>query len=131
MGTPSIHDPQDKSATTASLAVLGIKTFANAAYKEIVSIGTLFDEEAGDLDWTMFRLGMLSNSEGTTAASYVGEKDWNLATYRPDVANWLVDQVGKDFPEHVRQRPALSSRKKKFPIEATDGSLNTPLGAVK
>lgn len=58
-------------------------------------------------------------------------QEWNIATYRPDVADWLVDQVGKEVPEYVRQRPALSSRKKMFPIEATDASLNTPLGAVK
>jgi hypothetical protein len=42
----------------------------------------------------------------------VGDKGWNLATYWPDVAKWLVEQVGKDGAEYVRERPALSSRKK-------------------
>jgi hypothetical protein len=131
MGTPSIHDPWDKSATIASLSVIAIKIFANAAYREIVSIGKLLDEEARDLDCTMFRLGFLSNSEGTISASYIGDKEWNIATFRPDAANWLVDQIGLEIPEHVQQRLALSSRKKMFPIDAADGTLNTALGSVK
>lgn len=78
----------------------------------------------------MLRLGISSNAQGTITASYIGDKEWNIATHRPEVADWLVDQVGKEVSEYVRQRPALSSRKKMFPIEATDGSLNTALGAV-
>lgn len=49
MGTPSVHDPQDRSAAMASLAVLGVKTLANAAYKEIVSVRKIFDDKARDL----------------------------------------------------------------------------------
>lgn len=81
-GTPSIQDPNDKKAASATAIVFAIKTFVNSIYKEIVAVGKLFDEEAEDLDWTIYRIGGLTNDRGVLTATYIGHDDWNLATFR-------------------------------------------------
>jgi hypothetical protein len=112
MGTPTISDPQDKGTYLASTAVFFLRLIANSVYNEMIAIGKLFAEEAKDLDWTMYRVGGLSNAEGEIVVSYVGDKDYSLRVYRPDIAGWIVEQLEKEVPEYVRERPALSSRKK-------------------
>ncbi len=111
MGTPSIHIPEDKYTVTLNLMIWMLRLFANKAWSEVVATGRLLDEEASDLDWTMYRIGNLSNREGITkAASYIGEGDWCLDTYRPGIAAWLLDQAEKSTLESVRQKPTLYSR---------------------
>jgi putative NADH-flavin reductase len=112
MGTPTIVDPQDKGTFISSAAVFALRVMANSAYSEIVSLGKLLDEEAGDLDWTMYRVGNLSNANGNVMASFVGDEGWSLTCFRQDVAGWILGQVGKEVSEFVRARPALSSRKR-------------------
>lgn len=110
MGTPSIHVSEDKYTITLNLMIWMLRLFANKAWSEVVSTGRLLDEEASDLDWTMYRIGNLSNKDGTTkAASYIGEGDWCLDTYRPGIASWLLDQVERLTPEFIRQKPTLYS----------------------
>jgi hypothetical protein len=111
MGTPTIHDPKDKGTFTATAAVFALRVMANSAYSEIIALGKLLDEEAGDLDWTMYRVGNLSNAEGVVTASFVGDEGWSLTCFRQDVAGWIVEQLEKEVPEYVRARPALSSNK--------------------
>jgi len=112
MGTPTISDPRDKGTFLASTAVFALRLLANSVYNEMVALGKLIDEEAKDFDWTMYRVGALSNSEGEIVVSYVGDKDYSLNVYRPDIAGWIVKQLEKEIPEYIRERPALSSRKK-------------------
>jgi hypothetical protein len=90
------------------LALLGKP--GGSPFSEVRATGKLLDDEAGDLDWTMYRVGELSNSDGVTkAARYIGEGEWVLPTYRPGIAAWLLDQVERDEPEWVHQKPALYS----------------------
>jgi hypothetical protein len=112
MGTPSVATPEDQRPLTTSLFVTTLRVFLNSVYTEVVAIGKLFDDEAEDLDWTMYRVGVLSNETGvTTAANYVGEGDWCLTTFRPDVAVWLVDQIENEPAQYIHKKPALSSVK--------------------
>jgi hypothetical protein len=113
MGTPSIVTPEDKQPLTTRVFIGLLKLALNSVYTEVVATGKLLDDEAQDLDWTMYRVGNLSNRTGVTkAANYVGEGDWVLATFRPDVATWLVDQIERETPEWVHKKPALYSVKK-------------------
>jgi putative NADH-flavin reductase len=112
MGTPSIVTPKDKQPFTTKLLITALKVALNSVYTEVVATGKLLDDEAQDLDWTMYRVGNLSNDTGVTkAANNVGEGDWSLTTFRPDVATWLLDQIEKETPEYVHEKPALHSVK--------------------
>ena len=110
MGTPSIHTPEDKYTLTLNLMIGALRLFANKAWSEVVAVGRQLDEEASDLEWTMYRIGILSNKDGVTrAATYIGQDGWVLDTYRPGIAKWLVDELEKAQPEWVRQKPTLYS----------------------
>jgi hypothetical protein len=112
MGTASIPDEQDGFSIIASLGVTLIRIIANSAYKDIVSVGKLFDTEAtnGGLDWTIFRLGFLANgAPRSSKVGYVGKNGWVLKNQRADIATWLVDEVEKDNSEWIKKKPAIWS----------------------
>jgi len=113
MGTPSIQDAKDNYPFTAKAAIFLLKTTMGAVYREVVAIGKLLDEkENEDLDWTMYRVGNLKNLEGEMKAGYIGEEGWGLDSYRPDIARWLIEQVGNESLEWARQKPSLWSKPK-------------------
>lgn len=112
MGTPSISDPRDEFSILVFLGVLLVRIIANSAYKDIVSVGKLFDTDAtgNGLDWTLFRLGFLANGPPRISkAGYVGQKGWTMKNQRADVAAWLVGEIEKDNSEWNRKRPSLWS----------------------
>lgn len=112
MGTASIVDPEDKFSIWAWLAVSAISLFANAAYKEILSIGKVFETEATEhgLDWTIFRLGILGNGAPKGAkAGYVGKGGWTIWNQRADIADWLVEEAEKDDSKWIGKTPAIWS----------------------
>ncbi|PVH74505.1 NmrA family protein [Cadophora sp. DSE1049] len=112
MGTPSITDPEDGFSIWAFLGVALIRILVYSAYKEIVGVGKLFETEAtkDGLDWTIFRLGFLSDGAPQgSKAGYVGQDGWAMKNRRADVASWLVNEVEKDNSEWIRKRPSLWS----------------------
>lgn len=112
MGTASISDPEDGFSILAFLGVVLVRILANSAYKDIVSVGNTFDTEAtkNELDWTIFRLGFLSDGAPQTCkAGYVAKNGWALKNQRADIASWLIEEVEKDDSEWIRKRPALWS----------------------
>ncbi|KAH8586622.1 NmrA family protein [Bisporella sp. PMI_857] len=112
MGTPSITDPEDGFSIWAFLGVTLIRIIVNSAYKEIVGVGKVFETEATKdrLDWTIFRLGFLSNgAPQASKAGYVGQNGWVMKNQRADVASWLVNEVEKDNSKWIRKRPSLWS----------------------
>jgi hypothetical protein len=126
MGAPSVSQPQDRIPLSISL-VMAIGGFLIGSYGTLTSLfgypggspftecratGRLLDEEAEDLDWTMYRVGALSDEEGVTkAVTNIGEGDWVLPTFRPGIASWIVDQIEREEPEWVHLKPALYSVK--------------------
>ncbi|KAJ5414393.1 hypothetical protein N7509_001020 [Penicillium cosmopolitanum] len=112
MGTASIPDEQDGFSIVAFLGVTLIRIIVNSAYKDIVSVGKLFNTEATNdgLDWTIFRLGFLANgAPQSSKAGYVGKNGWVLKNQRADIATWLVDEVEKDNSEWIKKMPAIWS----------------------
>lgn len=112
MGTPSISDPEDGFSVLALLGVAFIRIIANSAYKDIVSLGELFETEATKmgLDWTIFRIGFLTDgAPQSSKAGYVAKNGWVMKNRRVDIAVWLVEEMEKDNSEWVRKRPAIWS----------------------
>jgi len=112
MGTASIPDENDGFSIMAFLGILLIRILANSAYRDIVSVGKVFDTEAtkDGLDWTIFRLGFLGNGPPKSSkAGYVGKNGWAMKNQRADVATWLINEVENDDSEWIRKRPAIWS----------------------
>ncbi|OJJ05552.1 hypothetical protein ASPVEDRAFT_137884, partial [Aspergillus versicolor CBS 583.65] len=112
MGTPSIPDEQDGFSIIAFLGVTLIRIIANSAYKDIVSVGKLFETEATNdgLEWTIFRLGFLGNgAPQSSKVGYVGKNGWVMKNQRADIATWLVDEVENDNSEWIRKKPSIWS----------------------
>jgi hypothetical protein len=87
-----------------------VRTVAHSAWKEIVAVGKLFDEEAEGLEWTVFRVGGLANGEGDAVATYIGAEGATTSVHRIGIAKWLVEQVETDDGEWVRQKPLICSK---------------------
>jgi hypothetical protein len=112
MGTSSIPDENDEFSIIAFLGVALIRIIANSAYKDIVSVGKLFDTEAtkDGLDWTIFRLGFLGNgAPQSPKVGYVGKNGWTMKNQRADIATWLVNEVENDKSEWIRKKPSIWS----------------------
>lgn len=112
MGTPSIPDEQDGFSIIAFLGVTLIRIIANSAYKDIVSVGKLFETEATNdgLEWTIFRLGFLGNgAPQSSKVGYVGKNGWVMKNQRADIATWLVDEIENDNSEWIRKKPSIWS----------------------
>lgn len=112
LGTPSAAVDGDMPPLSIRFFIGFLKLFLNAVYSEIGALGRVLDGEAQDLDWTMYRLGMLSNGKGDTSASAnVGTDGWVNATHRPSLAKWIVDQVEVENGPWSHKKPAVYSVK--------------------
>lgn len=110
LGTCSVPDPKDKPPLSIRLMIWGVWTIVHSAWKEIVAVGRLFDEEAEGLDWTVYRVGGLGNGpEGNVVATYVGAPGSTWSVERADIVKWLVEQVESIEPKYAREKPYLSS----------------------
>jgi nucleoside-diphosphate-sugar epimerase len=101
MGTFSIVEPQDGFSILKWLAVWFVYLLANSAWQNIINLGKAYEEEAQDLDWTIYRVGgVLGGHDDKTWArqrkggvyeGWLGEKGWTFSTQRSELARWLVD----------------------------------------
>jgi hypothetical protein len=110
LATFSVYDPLDEFSILRSLLVWFIWAVVHNAWMEFVGIGRVFEEEATDLDWTVFRVGWLVPGEGReTVAGYIGDGKIVLHVRRIEIARWLVDEVQKGAEDWIQQRPGLAS----------------------
>jgi hypothetical protein len=110
MGTLSIPDSKDKSSLLVRFMVFFIWLFGRPTWKEIVNVGKAFDEDAKDLDWTVYRLGLVKNGpDGAVATTYPGEDDFVSFVNRNELAGWLLEQSEKEVPQFVHEKPAICS----------------------
>jgi putative NADH-flavin reductase len=107
MGTASVNDENDLPVFKFRLLVKIVKTLIPGAYIEIRRIGNLVKQSG--LDWTLIRLGMLTNKAGTgkVNAGYYGKDKINIGISRADLAVFFVDQV--ENPAHILKAPAISN----------------------
>ena len=108
LGTFSIVDPKDKPSWSTTLTVALVWGVANAAYNEIVAVGKVFDDEAGGLDWTLYRVGGLGiGSDTKVTATYVGWPEYASSVNRLGIAKWLVEQLESSEPQYLHEKPCL------------------------
>ncbi|KAF9454991.1 NAD(P)-binding protein [Macrolepiota fuliginosa MF-IS2] len=75
LGTTSIVDPADKFSLAYFSMINGVKIGARSAYDDIVAIGDAIRTKGRDLDWTIVRVPILTNSDSTAVvAGYVGDE---------------------------------------------------------
>jgi hypothetical protein len=110
IGTPYTQEPKDSAGgLVTKLPPLFFRIFANNLWKSFVLIGEVFDKEAGDLDWTIFRVAKLTNDAKTKtkAFEYVAATGWTPYSSRSGTAEWIVDQIDRGGNEYVHEKPAV------------------------
>jgi len=107
MGTASVDDENDLPVLKFRLLVKIVKSVIPGAYREIRLIGNLVKQSG--LDWTLIRLGMLTNKAftGKVNAGYFGKDKINIGISRADLAAFFVDQV--ENATYINKAPAISN----------------------
>lgn len=108
LGTASITDPADKFNLAYSILVNGVATFARNAYRDVVAIGENVRTKGADLDWTIVRVPILTNTESTDViAGYIGDGKTNTYLARLGFASFVIGEIEKR--EWVQKAPILCS----------------------
>jgi hypothetical protein len=119
MGTISIPQPDDHFSIFAFLIVLLVMVVVYPAYRTIRSIGTVFEEKANGLDWTVYRIAGIpgghdeqswkrDRDDGDSFEGSIGAKGWSGSQKRAALARWLVDAVEDGKPQWIGKMPAVS-----------------------
>lgn len=108
LGTASITDPADKFNLAFSILVKGVATLARNAYNDVVAIGETVRTDGADLDWTIVRVPLLTDSESSNViAGYVGDGKTSTMLTRLGFAAFVVGEIEKR--EWVQKAPLISS----------------------
>jgi nucleoside-diphosphate-sugar epimerase len=119
MGTIAISQPEDSYILVRPMIMAYLRLKANAMYRDLISNTKMFETEAGDLDWTIFRIGAIpgepdeeswrkGREEGKLYVGPMGAKGWTMNTNRSLLARWLVDAVEGRAGDWVRKMPAVT-----------------------
>ena len=119
MGTVAIQKTEDSWALVTPLILTYMKLFARAVYHNILNTADLFENEAQDLDWTIFRIAVIpgesdeeswwkGREQGRLYVGPLGAKGWTMSTNRSLLARWLVDAAEGGAEEWVRKMPAVT-----------------------
>ena len=109
ISTASATDPLDRFSFSFWLAIHAIKLLQPSAYNYFVQTANLIRNSG--LDWTLVRLGMLTDKENSAppALGYVGSKQIKLfSTSRNMLANFLVEQLNDTT--WIQKAPAISNQ---------------------
>ncbi|KAM0276582.1 hypothetical protein ACHAQH_006587 [Verticillium albo-atrum] len=121
LATVSIEDAHDKSSLIRRALATLVKYGFAAAYRTMVNIGRVFQQDAEGLNWTVFRVGMVQgehdeeswrkNREDPVFPGSVGETGWTWYIKRGALAKWLVDRAEEGDEVLASRMPALSYHK--------------------
>lgn len=106
--TPSYKDSNDKFQFGFAFGVLMVKALLKDTYQDIVETGEQIARS--QLDWTIVRLPMLSNSpsKGKLNIGYTGDGKVKLFSLtRTDLADFLIKQL--DDKNYFQQAPVISN----------------------
>lgn len=123
MGTPSIILDSDHTSLKRWGAIKGLRLFYPGAYENIINIQAAFEdiEATRDIDWTVYRIGMLSGEsdeaswrsdreDGETYVGPVAGPGWTFAQKRGALVRWLGDVCGSQGLDLVAKMPAVSRK---------------------
>ncbi|KAF9761046.1 hypothetical protein IL306_003987 [Fusarium sp. DS 682] len=119
MGTLSIYQDQDSWTFIRPAIVLLVRTVAGNAYRTIIKMGQVFENDAKDIDWTIYRIAAIpggsdkeswvkDREDGKAFVGYVGQKGHTYSHRRGALARWLVDAAEDGLQDWVRKMPAVS-----------------------
>ncbi|ORY99004.1 NAD(P)-binding protein [Syncephalastrum racemosum] len=113
LSTPSFVDKandryaimSNPASPTMKALILMIKTFARSAYNDILAYSNLIQQS--DLQWTLYRVGLLNNTEESeqVRVGYVG--DVGMFTSRKDIAKFCLEELQQSA--WVHKMPLISS----------------------
>jgi hypothetical protein len=110
MTTISVYDERDRRSVVRAVLTGAVWAIGMPVYREFVEIAKTFQTEGQGLDWTVYRIGVITDAEGVhSKAGFVGEKGSGLQISRNAMAAWLLEQV-EALPQHwVREMPYIWS----------------------
>lgn len=112
LSTPSQEAPQDSFSLPMYLMLTIFKRVGSGPYSEIRAITTSFEKYGNGIQWTLYRVGNLTDTKGKgfATAGWIGDERWKLSTSRSDIARWLIREVDCDEDQRkwVGLMPALS-----------------------
>jgi putative NADH-flavin reductase len=104
LSTPSSEDEHDKFSISTKLTISMVKLIIKSGYNDIVEYGKVIKDS--DLDWTLFRVGFLTNGEETLVRTgYVG--DTSLFISRKNIAKFCIDEL--ENPQFIKKSPTICS----------------------
>lgn len=106
--TPSYKDGNDKFQFGFAFGIFMVKVLLKDTYQDIVETGEQISKS--QLDWTIVRLPMLSNSSSRSKLNigYTGDGKVKLFSLtRTDLADFLIQQL--DDKTYLRQAPVISN----------------------
>ncbi|PTD13128.1 hypothetical protein FCULG_00002742 [Fusarium culmorum] len=120
MGTLSIVRPEDSWSILRPTMVMFVRLLASGAYRTIIGIGETFENEAKDLDWTIFRIAGIpgesdneswarDREDGKTFVGWIGEKGHTYSQKRAALSRWLVNAVEGGLQDWVLYQPGGSA----------------------
>ena len=108
LGTASITDEHDKFSLIFKALVTSVSTLAHNAYKDVVAIGDIVRTKGEDLDWTIVRVPILTNTESrAVVGGYIGDGKVGTLLPRLAFAVFMVEEVEKR--EWVKKAPMISA----------------------
>ncbi|KAF5023532.1 hypothetical protein F66182_4399 [Fusarium sp. NRRL 66182] len=119
MGTVSLYAPEDGFSFIRSAFVLFVRLVMNGAYNAIVNIARAFENDAKDLDWTIFRIAVIPGGsdkeswekdrlDGKTFIGSIGQKGQALVQPRAALARSLVDGVEGALDDWIQKMPVVT-----------------------
>ena len=112
IGTAYMPDAKDvQGGFKVKIPSAIFRVISHTLWKSFVLIGETFENDAKDLDWTIVRVGRLTDAETkkqTEAFDYVGAKNWSAWSSRTGTAKWIVGQIDKGGKEYIHEKPAVS-----------------------
>jgi len=92
LGTVSMGAKEDGHSILTWGMVTAVWVFLHSAWKDVVAVGNTI-KSAGDIDWTIARVGKLTDgSGGKVNAGYIGKDSSRVFVSRKDLAKWMVDE---------------------------------------
>ncbi|CAG9985188.1 unnamed protein product [Clonostachys byssicola] len=120
MSTISVWQPGDHFSLIRWLLVALVFVVAHYGWRTARAIARVFEEHAGGLDWTVYRIGGIpggsdeeswraDREDHETYEGTIGAPGWSPQQRRAALARWLVDAVEDGKQEWVRKMPAITA----------------------
>jgi hypothetical protein len=93
-------------------------TIARTVYRNVIAIEKVFETQATDLEWMVYRIAAIpgecdetswriDREDGKAFTGWVGEKGWQASQKRAALTRWLVDAAEGGAEEWIGKMPAV------------------------